>query len=88
MTPLGQKGIGYVHHRDPEGPADRGRLVRRHGRDYRWLPVRLTQAPPGPVYLNVVAVSADPFKRGRAGDSLEVTGGQCEVVRFAPELFG
>lgn len=50
--------------------------------------LRMTQTPAGPLYLNVVAVSADPFKRGKPGDVLEVTGGSCEVVRFDPELLG
>jgi hypothetical protein len=50
--------------------------------------LRITQDAPVPLYLNVVAVSADPFKRGRPGDRLAVTGGSCEVVRFSSELCG
>jgi hypothetical protein len=42
--------------------------------------------PAGPLYLNVVAVAADPFKRGKPGDQLAISAGHCEVVRFAPEL--
>ena len=44
--------------------------------------LRITARPRGPLYVNLVAVGADPLGRGTAGDRLRVTGGRCEVVRF------
>jgi hypothetical protein len=44
--------------------------------------LRITSRPRRPLYVNVAAVSADPFHRGTPGDRLRVTGGRCEVVRF------
>jgi hypothetical protein len=43
----------------------------------------LRKAPSGPLYVNLVAVSADPFGGARRGDALEVLGGGgIEVVRY------
>ena len=43
----------------------------------------LREAPAGPLYVNLVAVSAAPFGGARPGDALEVlAGGGIEVVRY------
>ena len=45
----------------------------------------LREAPSGPLYVNLVAVSADPFGGAGRGDALEVLGGGgIEVVRYPP----
>jgi hypothetical protein len=51
---------------------------------------RIKSAPPGPLYVNLVAVSAAPFGGDSPGDVLPVdtSASYLEVVRYPPELAG
>ena len=51
---------------------------------------RLKATPPGPLYVNLVAVSAAPFGGESAGDALPIDTSKSflDVVRYAAELAG
>jgi len=48
----------------------------------------LRRPPRRDLYVNLVAVSADPFGGARRSDAVEVIQGLIEAVRYAPELRG
>ena len=51
---------------------------------------RIESSPPGPLYVNLVAVSAAPFGGESAGDALPIDASSSllEVFRYPPELSG